>query len=133
MDKEERRDLSKAELMGSDHRLVRLVPRLVDPIGGAHTNRQKHGTDHKRVKTPGVVVIGQVIKTKDGWILKGGAVNVRKEEWIRQALKEDLEPASSALWVQLAPRKAVEGLAIMGTTDLTVVTFRNEQSTKAGR
>ena len=97
IDKEERRDLSKAELTGSDHRLVRLVPRLVDPIGGAHTNRQKHRTNHKRVKIPGVIVIGQVIKTEDGWVLKGGVVSIRKEKEIRQALKKDLEPASGAL------------------------------------
>ena len=38
VDEEMRRDLRQTKLTGSNHWLVRFVPRFDNPVGGAHTN-----------------------------------------------------------------------------------------------
>ena len=52
VDEEMGRNLCKTELAGSNHWLVRLIPRLDDPIRGTHANRQESGTDHKSIQLP---------------------------------------------------------------------------------
>ena len=56
--KKKRMDLPKAELASGDHWLVGFVPRFIDPVRGAHANRQEHGADHELIKAPGFCVTG---------------------------------------------------------------------------
>ena len=64
MDEEMRRNLCKTELTGSNHWLVRLVPRLDDAVRGTHANMQKSGTDHKRIQMPEFRDVGQTIEAE---------------------------------------------------------------------
>jgi hypothetical protein len=52
--------LSKTKLPGCYDRLVKLIPRLYDPIGSTHADRKKAGPNHNGVQTPGVSIIGEI-------------------------------------------------------------------------
>ena len=82
MKEEVRRDLPKTKLPGYYDRLVRLITRLNDPVGGAHADWKEAGTDHDRVQMPSAVIIGKVIQSEGGRIFKVFGGSVREEEWI---------------------------------------------------
>ena len=82
MKEEAGRDLPKTKLPGCYDRLVRLITRLNDSVGGAHADWKEAGTDHDRVQMPSVVIIGKVIPSEGDRIFKVSGGSVRKEECI---------------------------------------------------
>ena len=82
MKEEMRRDLPKTKLSGCYDRLVRLITRLDDSVGGAHADWKEARTDHDRVQMPSAVIIGKVIQSEGDRIFKVFGGSVRKEEWI---------------------------------------------------
>jgi hypothetical protein len=50
MEEEVGRDLPKTKLPGCYNRLVRLITRLDDSVGGAHANWKEERADHNRIQ-----------------------------------------------------------------------------------
>jgi hypothetical protein len=61
MKEEVGRDLPNTKLSGCYDRLVRLITRLDDSIGGAHANWKEARADQDRIQMPSAVIIGKVI------------------------------------------------------------------------
>jgi hypothetical protein len=58
------RDLPKTKLSGCYDRLVRLITRLDDSIGGAHADWKEARADHDRIHMSSAVIIGKVIQSE---------------------------------------------------------------------
>jgi hypothetical protein len=76
------RDLPKTKLPGGYDRLVRLITRLDDSVGGAYADWKEARADHDRIQMPSAVSIGKVIQSEGNRILKVFRGSVREEEWI---------------------------------------------------
>jgi hypothetical protein len=75
-------DLPKTKLLGCYNRLVRLITRLDDFVGGAHADWKEARADHDKIQMPSVVIIGKVIQSEGNRIFKVFGCSVREEEWI---------------------------------------------------
>jgi hypothetical protein len=75
-------DLPKTKLPGCYDRLVRLITRLDDSVGGAHADWKEARADHDRIQIPSAVIIGKVIQSEGNRIFKVFRGSVREEEWI---------------------------------------------------
>jgi hypothetical protein len=75
-------DLPKTKLSSSYDRLVRLITRLDDSVGGAHADWKEASADHDRIQMSSVVIIGKVIQSEVNRIFKVFRSSVREEEWI---------------------------------------------------
>jgi hypothetical protein len=64
------RDLPKTKLLGCYDRLVRLVTRLDDSVGGAHADWKEARADHDRIQMLSVVIISKVIQSDVNQIFK---------------------------------------------------------------
>jgi hypothetical protein len=93
--KEVGRHLCKTKLPGCYDRLVKLITRLEDSVGGAHANWEETGPNHDRVKVPGVGVIGNVGQSEGSRVLKELGIGIRKEVWVVKAFVENPEPSGS--------------------------------------
>jgi hypothetical protein len=82
MKEEEGRDMPKTKLPGCYDRLVRLITRLNDSVGGAHAEWKEARVDHDRIQMSSVIIIGKVIQSEGNRIFKVFGGNVREEEWI---------------------------------------------------
>jgi hypothetical protein len=82
MKEEVGRDLPRTKLPGCYDRLVRLITRLDDSVGGAHADWKEARADHDRIQMPSAVVIGKVIQSEGNRIFKVFGSSVREEEWI---------------------------------------------------
>jgi hypothetical protein len=82
MKEEVGRDLPRTKLSGCYDRLVRLITRLDDSVGGAHADWKEARADHDRIQMPSAVVIGKVIQSEGNRIFKVFGSSVREEEWI---------------------------------------------------
>jgi hypothetical protein len=82
MKEEVGRDLPRTKLPGCYDRLVRLITRLDDSVGGAHADSKEARADHDRIQMPSAVVIGKVIQSEGNRIFKVFGSSVREEEWI---------------------------------------------------
>jgi hypothetical protein len=82
MKKEVERDLPKTKLRGCYDRLVRLITRLDDSVGGAHADWKEAMADHDRIQMPSVIIIGKVIQSEGNRIFKVFRGSIREEEWI---------------------------------------------------
>jgi hypothetical protein len=82
MKEEVGRDLPKTKLSACYDRLVRLITRLDDSVGGAHADWKEVRVDHDRIQMPSAVIIGKVIQSKGNRIFKVFGSSVREEEWI---------------------------------------------------
>jgi hypothetical protein len=82
MKEEVGRDLPKTKLLGCYNRLVRLITRLDDSIGGAHADWKEARADHDRIQIPSAVIIGKVIQSEGNQIFKVFGGSIREEEWI---------------------------------------------------
>jgi hypothetical protein len=82
MKEEVGRDLPKTKLPGCYDRLVRLITRLDDAVGGAHTDWKEARADHDRIQMPSVVIIDKVIQSEGNRIFKVFGCSVSEEEWI---------------------------------------------------
>jgi hypothetical protein len=69
-------------LLGCYDRLVRLVTRLDDSVGGAHADWKEAGADHDIVQMLSAVIIGKAIQSESDRIFKDIGGSVGKEEWI---------------------------------------------------
>jgi hypothetical protein len=76
------RDLPKTKLLGCYDRLVRLITRLDDSVGGAHADWKEARADHDRIQMSSAVIISKVIQSKGNQIFKVFGGSVREEEWI---------------------------------------------------
>jgi hypothetical protein len=61
MKEEMGRDLPKTKLPSYYDRLVRLITRLDDSVGGAHADWKEARVDHDRIQIPSAGFIGKVI------------------------------------------------------------------------
>jgi hypothetical protein len=82
MKEEVGRVLPKTKLLGCYNRLVRLITRLDDSIGGAHADWKEARADHDRIQIPSAVIIGKVIQSEGNQIFKVFGGSIREEEWI---------------------------------------------------
>jgi hypothetical protein len=82
MKKEVGRDLPKTKLPDCYDRLLRLITRLDDSIGGAHAEWKEARTDHDRIQMLSAVIIGKVIQSEGNQIFKVFGSSVREEESI---------------------------------------------------
>jgi hypothetical protein len=82
MKEEVGRDLPKTKLLGCYNRLVRLITRLDDSIGGAHADWKEARVDHDRIQIPSAVIISKVIQSEGNQIFKVFRGSIREEEWI---------------------------------------------------
>jgi hypothetical protein len=82
MKEEVGRDLPRTKLPGCYDRLVRLITRLDDSVGGAHADWKEARADHDRIQMPSAVIIGKVIQSGGNRIFKVFGSSVREEEWI---------------------------------------------------
>jgi hypothetical protein len=82
MKEEVGRDLPKTKLPGCYDRLVRLITRLDDSVGGAHADWKEARVDHDRIQMASAVIIGKVIQSEGNRIFKVFGSNVREDEWI---------------------------------------------------
>jgi hypothetical protein len=64
MKEEVGRDLPKTKLPGCYDRLVRLITRLNDSVGGAHAEWKEARVDYDRIQMPSVIIIGKVIQSE---------------------------------------------------------------------
>jgi hypothetical protein len=76
------RDLPKTKLLSCYDRLVRLITRLDDSVGGAHADWKEARADHDRIQMPSAVIIGKDIQSEGNQIFKVFRGSVREEEWI---------------------------------------------------
>jgi hypothetical protein len=76
------RDLPKTKLPGCYDRLVRLITRLDDSVGGAHADWKEARADHDRIQMPSAVIIGKDIQSEGNQIFKVFGGSVREDEWI---------------------------------------------------
>jgi hypothetical protein len=82
MKEEVGRDLPRTKLPGCYDRLVRLITRLDDSVGGAHADWKEARADHDRIQMPSAVIIGKVIQSEGNRIFNVFGSSVREEEWI---------------------------------------------------
>jgi hypothetical protein len=82
MKEEVGRDLPKTKLPGCYDRLVRLITRLDDSVGGAHADWKEARVDHDRIQMLSTVIVSKVIQSEGNWIFKVFRSSVREEEWI---------------------------------------------------
>jgi hypothetical protein len=82
MKEEVGRDLPKTKLSGCYDRLVRLITKLDDSIGGAHAYWKEARLDYDRIQMLSAVIIGKVIQYEGNRIFKVFGGSVREEEWI---------------------------------------------------
>jgi hypothetical protein len=82
MKEEVRRDLPQTKLPGCYDRLVRIITRLDDSVGGAHADWKEARADYERIQMSSAVIIGKVIQYQGNRIFKVFGGSVREEEWI---------------------------------------------------
>jgi hypothetical protein len=82
MKEEVGRDLPKTKLPGSYDRLVRLITRLDDSVGGAHVDWKEARADHDRIQMPSAIIFDKVIQSEGNQIFKVFRGSAREEEWI---------------------------------------------------
>jgi hypothetical protein len=82
MKEEVGRDLPKTKLPSCYDRLVRLITRLDDYVGGADADWKEARADYDRIQMPSAVIIGKVIQSESNRIFKVFRSSVREEEWI---------------------------------------------------
>jgi hypothetical protein len=70
MKEEVERDLPKTKLLGCYDRLVRLITRLDDSVGGAHADWKEARADHDRIQMLSAVIISKVIQSDVNQIFK---------------------------------------------------------------
>jgi hypothetical protein len=63
-------------------RLIGLITRLDDSIGGAHADWKEARVDHDQVQMLSAVIIDKVIQSEGDRIFKAIGGSVREEEWI---------------------------------------------------
>jgi hypothetical protein len=68
-------------LPGCYDRLVRLITRLDDSVGGAYADWKEARANHDRIQMSSAVIIGKVIQSEGNWIFKVFRGKVREEEW----------------------------------------------------
>jgi hypothetical protein len=69
-------------LPGCYDRLVRLITRLDDSVGGAHADWKEASADHDRIQMSSAVIIDKVIQSEGNQIFKVFGGSIREEEWI---------------------------------------------------
>jgi hypothetical protein len=69
-------------MTGCYDRVVRLITKLDDSIGGAHADWKEAGADHDRIQMLSAIIIGKVIQSKGNQIFKVFGGSIREEEWI---------------------------------------------------
>jgi hypothetical protein len=82
MKEEVGRDLPQTKLPGCYDRLVRIITRLDDSVGGAHADWKEARADYERIQMSSAIIIGKVIQYQGNRIFKVFGGSVREEEWI---------------------------------------------------
>jgi hypothetical protein len=78
MKEEVGRDLPKTKLLGCYNRLVRLITRLDDYVGGARADWKEARADHDRIQMSSAVIIGKVIQSEGNRIFRVFEGSVRE-------------------------------------------------------
>jgi hypothetical protein len=93
VEEEVRRNLPETKLPGCYDRLIKLITRLNDSIGGAHADWKEARANPDRVQMPSAIIIGKVSQSEGNWILKDFRIHVGKVDWVLQTLVKHSEPA----------------------------------------
>jgi hypothetical protein len=86
------RNLPEANLPGCYDRLIKLISRLDDSVGGAHADWKEIRANHDRIQMPSAIIIGKISQFEGDWVPKNFRISVEKEDRVVQAPIENPKP-----------------------------------------
>jgi hypothetical protein len=92
MKEEMGRNFPEANLPGCYDRLIKLISRLDDSVGGAHADWKEIRANHDRIQMPSAIIIGKISQFEGDWVLKNFRISVEKEDRVVQAPIENPKP-----------------------------------------